>query len=108
LRKNPKEFQGTAVTGHKLSDLLPEVLGNISRSYKDRGDIILATWPEIIGPKLAPLTQPISFQAGILTVKVKDSTLYSLLNQYDKPKLIKSLREKFPNTMIKTIVFRMG
>lgn len=74
--------------------------------YDDRPDLILASWAEIIGPTFAPMTEAISFYDGILTVKVKNSTLYSLLSQHEKNRLLKNLREKFPRTQIKTLHFR--
>ncbi len=91
-----------------IGELLPRVLQDIGKLYRDRPDLILASWPDVIGSKLAPMTKAESFQEGVLWVRVMNSTLYSLLNQNDKPRLIKNLRDRFPNTMIKTIVFRMG
>jgi hypothetical protein len=98
----------TALTTHHIQQLLPKVLEQIGRSYQDRADLILASWPEIIGSQLSVFTQALSFREGILTVSVKNSTLYSLLNQHDKPRILKNLRDKFPNTTIKTILFKMG
>ena len=98
----------TKVTTYHIRQLLPRFLQQISSVYKDRPDLILASWPEVIGPQLASMTQAVSFNEGILIVKVKNSTLYSLLSQNDKPRILKNLRDKFPNTLIKTILFRMG
>lgn len=68
----------------------------------------MAAWPDVVGPLLAPMTKVVSFVDGILTVKVKNSTLYSLLSQTEKARLIKNLRDKFPQTSIRTINFRLG
>ncbi|MFZ0565291.1 MAG: DUF721 domain-containing protein [Chlamydiales bacterium] len=95
-------------SAHHIRQILPHVLKKISQRYGDRPDLVLAAWPEVIGPNLASMTQAVEFREGVLIVKVKNSTLYSLLNQNDKPRLIQSLREKFPNTKIKTIFFRLG
>jgi hypothetical protein len=91
-----------------MNDLLPAVLSRIGQVYQQRSDLILAMWPDIIGPKLAPMAQAVSFSEGILLVKVKNSTLYSLLSQNDKPRLLNELRQKFPHVDIKTIYFRIG
>jgi len=91
-----------------IRKLLPRLFNDICRTYDDRPDLILASWPEIIGPTFSPMTQPLSFYQGILTIKVKNSTLYSLLSQHEKNRLLKNLREKFPRTEIKTIHFRLG
>lgn len=107
-RRTPKNYDGEKPTSKPLSQLIPLVLEQISMNFSDRPDLILASWPEIIGPRLAPMTQAVSFIDGILLVKVKNSTLYSLLSQNDKPKLVQKLREKFPKILIKTILFRIG
>lgn len=106
--RKSKYYDGTEVTTYKVTDLLPKVLVEIQHVYQDRPDLILACWPEVIGPKLAAMTQALSFVDGILVVKVKNSTLYNLLNQYDKPRVLHSLRQKFPSITIKNIVFRIG
>ena len=106
--RTPKNYDGTKLTTHHITELLPSVLSQIVKVYNQRPDLILAAWPDIIGPKLSAMTQAISFIDGILIVKVKNSTLYSLLSQNDKPKILNSLRQKFPNVLIKTIYFRIG
>lgn len=107
-RRTPKNYDGTVPTTHKLPDILPAVLRSIGEVYQDRPDLILAAWPEVIGEKLAPMTQAVSFFGGTLMVKVKNSTLHSLLSQNDKQKIISSLRQRFPRAMIKNIIFRLG
>lgn len=108
LPRVPRNYDGPKVTSRQLKDLLPELLKAIGNNYAERGDLVLASWPEIIGPKLAFMTQAISFEAGVLTVRVKNSTLYSLLVQHDKMRILKTLRDKFPKTTINNILFRIG
>lgn len=98
----------STLTNKLLSDLLPQMLGSIGALHRDRPDLLLAAWPEIIGPKLAAMTKAISFEKGILAVKVNNSTLYSLLSQHERGRLLKCIREKFPTVVIKNIYFRMG
>lgn len=108
MARTPKNFDGTALTARKFSELLPKVLDSIQSKFKDRPDLILASWPSIIGAKLAPMTQAIEFSDGILTIKVKNSSLYSLLETHEKSKLLAKMRSQFPNVLIKAINFRMG
>jgi Dna[CI] antecedent DciA-like protein len=96
------------VTNKQMKDLLPKVLGQISAVHRDRPDLILAAWPRIIGDKLASMAKAVSFDQGILAVKVSNSTLYSLLSQHERGRLLKSLREQFPSVEIKNIHFRVG
>lgn len=107
-RRLPRNYDGPGITTHRLNELMPSVLGRISESFSDRPDLILASWPDVIGIRLAPMTQAVSFINGVLLVKVKNSSLYHLLCQNDKAKLVQSLRKKFPNIQIKTILFRIG
>lgn len=107
-RRTPKDYDGPGLTTHRMSELLPTVLADISEVYKERPDLILAAWPEVIGQRLANMTQAIAFSDGVLTVKVKNSTLHSLLSQNDKPRILNSLRQKFPRITIKNIMFRIG
>lgn len=106
--RTPKYYDGTKATSHHIVDLLPRVLAKIGEVYQNRPDLILLIWPEIIGPKLSMMTQAVSFIDGILLVKVKNSTLHSLLSQYEKIRLLKLLRQKFPRAEIKNIHFRIG
>lgn len=106
--RTPKNYDGTGLTTHKFSDLLPIVLSRISETYHDRPDLILSSWPEIIGSQLAVMTQAVSFSEGILTVKVKTSTLHSLLSQYDKSRILTALRKRFPKINIQNIIFKIG
>ena len=91
-----------------MADLLPAVLAKIGGSYQQRGDLVLAAWPTIIGPKLATMAQAVSFVDGVLCVKVKNSTLLSVLSQHERQRLLNMLRGKFPDIEIKNIYFRIG
>ncbi len=95
-------------TNKQLRELLPKVLGEIGALHRDRPDLILAAWPQIIGEKLAQMTKAISFDRGVLFVKVNNSSLYSLLSQHERGRLIKCLKERFPSVEIKNIHFRIG
>lgn len=108
LRRTPKDYDGPAVTTHKVSELLSLVLHDIGEAYEDRPDLILAAWPEVIGTKLASMTQAVSFTEGVLVVRVKNSTLHSLLSQNDKPRILSFLRQKFPKVTIRNVIFRIG
>lgn len=108
IRRTPKGYDGTGLTTHRVSDLLSQVMSQIGDAYQDRPDLILAAWPDIIGQKLAPMAQAVSFVDGVLSVKVKNSTLHSLLSQKDKLRILNSLRQKFPKVEIKNVVFRIG
>jgi len=96
------------LTNKQLKDLLPKLLNKIGAIHRDRPDLIIAAWPQIIGEKLASMTKVVCFENDILFVKVSNSTLYSLLTQHERSRLLKNLREKFPSVKIKNIHFRIG
>lgn len=107
-KRTPKNYDGTRVTNHTLNDLLPSILAQIGERHELRPDLLLAAWPEVIGAKLAGMTRALSFRDEVLVVAVRNSTLYSLLHQHEKHRLLKALREKFPQVPIKNILFRIG
>ncbi len=107
-RRQLKGQQGTELTTCDMRTLLPRVLGQIERLHQDRPDLIVEAWPDLIGSQLAPMTQATSFDQGILWVRVGNSTLYSVLMQHERVRLLGKLRERFPAVEIKNIVFRLG
>lgn len=104
----PKSYDGTQITTRHLANLLPQVLSSIGEMHQDRPDLVLAAWPEVIGEKLAHMTEAVSFFDGVLVIKVKNSTLLSLLGQHDRPRIMRNLQMKFPSVYFKNVVFRRG
>ncbi|MDP1608139.1 MAG: DUF721 domain-containing protein [Chlamydiales bacterium] len=106
--RTPKNFDGTSLTSKEMSPLLSQVLAEISKQAGHGGQEILLAWERILGSKFAFLTKAVGVQDGVLTVKVKSSTLYSLLHQHEKPRLLTELQKQFPKAGIRDIVFRVG
>lgn len=103
--RTPRNYQGTENPGKKIQDLLPGLLAEMGRKTEDPREEVFRTWFALMGEKMAPLTEPLSLADGVLTVKVKSSTLYSLLCLHEKPRLLKQMQEKFS---IRNIIFRVG
>jgi len=103
--RTPKNFDGTRSPGVKIEDLLPDLLAGIVKKAEAPREAVFQEWTRLLGEKMAPLTQPVSFLDGVLTVVVKSSTLYSLLRAHEKPRLLQKLREKF---QVRDIVFKIG
>lgn len=107
-RRTPRNFDGTKVTTHAIHQLLPQMLLAMEeKAQKNMGEIALQ-WKEIIGEKMAGMTEVQSFVEGILTIKVKNSTLYSLLCQHEKKRLLSALQKKCPKEKIDDLKFRIG
>lgn len=103
--RTPRNYSGIENPVKKMADLLPDVLADLGRKTKDPREEIFRFWRELIGEKMAPMTEPVSFVDGVLTVKVKSSTLYSLLVTHERPRLLGRLQEKFS---IRNLIFRVG
>lgn len=108
LYRHPKNYNGTHLTSRSIGDLLLKEVARISAVYSDRSDLVLAAWPSIIGPKLAPMTQAVSVCDGVLTVKVKNSTLLSLLSRNDKYRILSAIKQQFPKAGIVNISFKIA
>lgn len=101
-----KRFDPTLPPGKKIVDLLPGILSEIGKKQGgDRREAIFPFWCSLLGEKMAPFTEFVSCQNGVLTIKVKSATLYALLCQHEKGRLLKELQAKF---QINNIVFRTG
>ncbi len=98
----------TEPTSKPIGKLLPRILKDIGALQKDRPDLIVAAWAELIGERFAPMAKASSFEGGVLTVKVRNSSLLSLLVQHEKPRLLRALKEKFPSVAIRDIRFNIG
>lgn len=98
----------TKKTHRHLKDMLPSVLHAIDSRRKERPDKILAGWDQIIEVKWRSMAKAISFEKGVLMVKVKNAALHSLLVQQEKPRLLQKLQEMFPEAALKNIIFRIG
>ncbi len=100
-----RNYFGTENPVKNMTELLPELLGDLERKTKDQRADIFQYWLDLMGEKMANLTEPVSFSDGVLTVKVKSSTLYSLLAVHERGRLLAKLQEKFS---IRNLVFRVG
>ena len=107
-QRTPLRYDGTQNTSKVLSELLPQVMGKIQKAVKLSPELVLQVWPSVLGETMAPMTQAVSFKEGILLVKVKNSSLYSLLEQHEKPRLVSAMQKKVPAANIRNIVFRLG
>jgi len=110
IEKMRAEQHKTRVTNRLAGDLLQGALCSLEKKVNTDGrggELICSSWAELIGHKLSSMAEPLSFEQGLLVVNVKNSTLYSLLETYEKPKLLERLRRRFPTLTIKSLIFRL-
>jgi predicted nucleic acid-binding Zn ribbon protein len=103
--RTKRNFDVIEPTGKKLSDLLPQILREISPPVDHERAALFAYWNSLLEEKMARFTQPVSWKNGVLTIKVKSATLYAVLQRHEKARLLKALQSKFS---VQDIVFRVG
>lgn len=111
MRTNRKKiYRGNRpeATHRNLQELLPAVLEKLESQHLERPDLLLSGWNGVVGPQIASMTEAESYSNGFLTIRVKDPSLYSLLHQYERPRLLALMRRRFPKAQIKAICFRAG
>lgn len=108
IKRIPKNYRGKLPTGRSLKQLLPKALMGIQQKQKMRPDLILAAWEEVVGAQIASMSKAVRFSENMLFVKVRNSSLLHVLDQYEKKRLIQEMRRRFPDAQLKTIIFRIG
>lgn len=108
IERVPKNYQGLEPTGRQIKDLLVPILEEVHHVVQQTPNQLIDAWPTFVGEKVASMTKAVSIEGGVFLVKVQNSTLYSLLSQHEKPRLLKIIQETFPSLKIKNIVFRIG
>ena len=108
VKRIPKHYNGSKPTGRHIKELLPEIMTQISGKIDENPREVLDVWAELVGPKISKMARAVSFDSGVLKVKVENSTLYSLLTLHEKERLLKDLRKRFPKINFRNILFRMG
>ncbi len=103
--RTPRNYSGIENPAKKVADLLPEIVQDLGKKVGDPKEEIFRFWRELMGEDRASMAEPVLFVDGVLTVKVKSSTLYSLLVSHERPHLLGKLQEKFS---IRNLVFRVG
>lgn len=106
--RTPRNYSGLEPPGKQIRDLLPSILEGFEKRVVHSPDELLLAWPKLVGEKIAPMAQAVSCSSGTLVVKVANATLYSLLMQHEKERLLKQIQIQFPHLQIKKILFRMG
>ena len=91
-----------------VGELLPRLLQAVRSKQAQRPDLLIAAWPEVIGAGLAAMTEALSFEEGVLVVKVRNAVLYSQLCSRDKQAIVTMLRRRFPKTEVRDIWFKLS
>jgi len=91
-----------------IKDIVPGVLANLRTPEKNLKQELIAQWPKIAGPQIAPHTKPSLGKEGKLFVWVNQSTLACELNHHYKEALLNRAQAQCGKEHIRSIVFRVG
>jgi hypothetical protein len=108
IERVPKNYQGLQPTGRQIKDLLGPILSQMDQLADDKPHELIEAWPELVGEKIASMTQAVSYSKGTFLVKVNNATLYSLLVQHEKHRLLQLIQERFLHLQVRNLLFRMG
>lgn len=106
-RRIPKNYEGKTPTGRQIKDLLNPLLEELQERVKIKPGDVINAWPALVGEKIASMTEAVSFQSGVLLIKVHNSALYSILVSHEKRRLELLLKDSFPTVTINKILFRI-
>ncbi len=107
-RHTPKNYDGIKLTGKLACDMLPDVFKTIQKAFDAQPKNIFTVFLNSLDERMRPLVEPVFFAKGVLTVKVKNATLLSILSSQEKGRLVHNLRSSIPSIEIQDIVFQSG
>lgn len=90
----------------RLKEVVPLALAQAGSRARMERALLLASWKEMVGPKLARLTEALALEDGVLTVRVADPVLAHQLT-YRRLDLLQRLSARFPGK-VREIRFRVG
>jgi len=108
LKRTARNHIGKNRPHKDMSQVLPFVLTKIEKKVFSSDKMVESLWKQVIGEKIFPMTKVLFFEDGVLHVSVKTHTLYSLLVQHERVRLIKLYQKKFPHANLKDIRFKIG
>ena len=97
----PDRTQSTA-------DLLPNVMQKLGLKERLQETEILAAWKSLVGEFIAAHSCPISLRAGVLFVRVLQPALHYQFEQISKAEILRKLKQRFGQKIIRDIRFRIG
>ena len=97
----------TKLTNKFLKDLLKTHQKELTKSASPEMDL-QQVWSQIVGAKMAQVTEVKSLNQGILVIKVASAPLSQLLSTTERPKILAKIKSDYPHLKIKNVVFRTG
>ena len=98
--------------GNQGPENLAEVLARLftARGWGRKSERVRleSAWAETVGPELLVDTRVSALRRGILEVEVRNGVLMQELAQFQKRKILTTIRQKLPTSTITDVKFRVG
>lgn len=90
-----------------ISEVVREVIGNLGREKREKGEDLLKAWQKVVGRKTARHTQPVNIWKDRLIVNVS-SPGWSYQLSLQKEEILKRLQKRLKNHALNDIQFRLS
>ena len=89
-------------------DLVPKLMQQLGLSERLRENEVIDAWKSIVGEFIAAHSCPISLRGGVLFVRVLQPSLHYQFEQISKAEILRKLKQRFGQKIIRDIRFRIG
>lgn len=102
-------------SGREAQQIGPEKIGAIIerilrqtgiRNHGDQDEVVRA-WRDVAGSEIDERTRVVSFHRGVLTVAVDSAPLFQELETFERPRLLREVRERLTGTHVEQLRFRL-
>jgi predicted nucleic acid-binding Zn ribbon protein len=90
------------------AELLPKVMQKLGLKERMQETEILGAWKTLVGEFIAAHSCPIALREGILYVHVLQPALHYELDRVNKPEILRKLKQRYGNRVIRDLRFRLG
>jgi Protein of unknown function (DUF721). len=87
---------------------LRDHLTHLRKILAGRPQEVIEAWYRILGKKYNGMTQAVGLRDGVLSIKVRNASLYAVLKQSSQKELISQIHSAVPGAKIKEIRFLLG
>lgn len=103
-----KKQPATQLTSKHLNDLLQNAIKDVDQKRKTDPQAVLHFFEQLLQGPQRKGVKALRFVDGVLHVAVANSPLLSVLELYQKKTLLQQMQNKFPQSGIRNIAFRLG
>ena len=100
-KPKPDRFAATA-------ELLPQLMQRLGLKERLHENAITDAWSKIVGDFIASHSTPVALREGILYVRVLQPTLRYELEHVSKSDILRRLKLRFGNRVVRDVRFRIG